>query len=1014
MNPILKGSLGIAKTKTFRAFFVFFFLYKLVFNQFTADWLIPKVLSSATQIRMEGRFTCFSLFYGIEIQDLKLYPGGPFAESPFVQAKEIRLRYNLPFLLLGKLRISDIAFLDTEIRVEERGGQWNLSHLLKPKPVPSPEEEIPAYEEKKEPLTEIATYLPFQVSAYLQLKGVSLHYLRETGDLKSASIQNLDFQTELVTNRFTSIPLNLDALDQLDEILIHLNPDRPLLVELNSNQFKWKESLPLSLKMEWDRTTSPESFLFLTDIGKDELNLEVRGKPIQTGVRLISDIHFDSKEDALKIQKFDFRVIGQTWVQLKGIVKNLSKETPDVDVDIVSSQIKFNALQQTLVQLKGILPEMNVSGQMSFEGTGIHGNWNQTKANLKLKAEHVYFKLANAKAHTLDNTHLDVSAIVNFSAKENPTAEFPLPYLSAIHVAPSLVNYNQSPIALSGEYQRSSGLNFLISIEKLQLGEYVSGIAGKLKTYLQLSGPSFASVFLRSDLTIDGFRYQIDRSRSPASNLSLDVDTSFVFDKPFGLKEIQVSNLNLEQRTLTGNKAVELGFRGNIQPGETLITQVAPLDLKLTTPNLLLVLPLVLKEKISPLENLIGLQPKIKLNARYVQSPTTKQISGNLNADLPGLEMRDLKINTDLTIAGSDANEIQIKQLKLNAFNGILKSSLTGKLNKLNRSKPPLGPYFGNLDLNLSILSPQKQYIAKGISVHGDLGLSLRINDYNINGELFTKLPSLSYNNQKCPGETCKAYVIEDMNAKIPIQHNLAYQPEESLIIGDKSIFIKSYGRFNSPNFTIGKVIGTHPNIPNLPFEYVKKQKDTPGFTAFIEYKENFANIESLKSYSMDGIILGKNLVFNLGNLDPKTMEFRGNLLIRDIDLKQLMAPKVRDKIDDGKLKADLNIKVRDLSEPIANLDLFFSIFQIGRDFGKSALNVISAQNFLIDRITDSYPINKIDVSLSRGLVYADVYFDRSLLSLIMNLEDGKISQQRMPLANFLKRAQNEIQTYQE
>jgi len=142
-------------------------------------------------------------------------------------------------------------------------------------------------------------------------------------------------------------------------------------------------------------------------------------------------------------------------------------------------------------------------------------------------------------------------------------------------------------------------------------------------------------------------------------------------------------------------------------------------------------------------------------------------------------------------------------------------------------------------------------------------------------------------------------------------------------------------------------------------------------------------------------------------------MEFRGNVQIRDIDLKQLMAPKTRDKIDDGKIKADLNISVRDLNEPIANMDLFFYIFQIGSDFGKSALNVISQENLLIDRIADSYSVKKIDVSLSKGLVYADVYFRRSILSIFVNLEDSKISQQRMPLANFLKRAQSEIQTYQ-
>ncbi|XDD47329.1 hypothetical protein AB3N60_04375 [Leptospira sp. WS39.C2] len=1011
MNPILKGSLGIAKTKTFRGLFVLFLLYKLIFNQFTANWLVPHFVSKYTLIKMEGKFTCFSLFYGIEIQDLSLSPGGPFALTKFFTAKEIRIRYNLPALLFGKIRLSDISIIDSNIRIEEREGNWNLSYLLKPKQ--NTKEEV-SQKAKGDTLTEIPTYLPLQLSAYLKLKGMSIQYIRDTGNLQYFSLQNFDFETNLITNRFTSIPLNVEAFNQLDELLINLNSERPISIELKSNQVNWKESLPMSLRLEWDRTESPELFLFATNIGKDDINLEVRGKPVQTGLRLVSDIHFDPKEDVLKIQQFDLRVIGQSWIKLKGLISKLSTDTPDVNLDIVSSDIKLGALQPTLKQLEGILPEMNVSGDLSLEGTGIHGNWNLTKANVKLNANKVNVKLGKSKPHSLDATNLDLMADLDFGTKQKPTTEIPFPILKSFTINPSQINYNQATIAASGNYSQSSGINVLLALDKLQLAEYSQGIAGKLKMSLETSGESFANLHLNSKINIDGFRYQIDRSRSPASHLNLDLSANLLFNKPFGLKEIQVSNLDLDQRTLTGNRAIELKMKGNVTPGETLFAQVSPLDLKLTTPNLLIVLPLVLKEKVSPIQNLLGLQPKISLNARYVQDSNSKQISANLNADLPGLEMNDLKLITDISISGPNTNEILIKQFKLNAFGGVLKTSLSGKLSKTNQPKPPLGPYFGNIDLDFSIVSPQKRYLAKGVSVHGDLGLNLKIKDYDINGEFSTKLPILSYNNQKCPGETCKAFLLEEINAKIPIQHNLKFQPEESLIIGDKSIFIKNYGRVNSPNVTIGKVIGTHPNIPNMPFEYVKKQKDSPGFSAFIEYKENFANIESLKSYSMDGIILGKNLVFNLGNLDPKNMEFRGNLLIRDIDLKQLMAPKVRDKIDDGKLKADLNIKVRDLSEPIANLDLFFSIFQIGRDFGKSALNVISAQNFLIDRITDSYPINKIDVSLSRGLVYADVYFDRSLLSLIMKLEDGKISQQRMPLANFLKRAQNEIQTYQE
>lgn len=1010
MNPILKVSLGVAKTKTFRWFLVLFLLYKSIFNVFTADLMVPRLFSHFTLGKMEGNFRCFSLFFGIEIEDFRLYPGFPFESNQLAEAGRIRLRYNLPLLFFGKIKISEIGLQNAKINLEERSGKWNFDSITKPTESLPQESSL----ESKPPLTEINTYLPLQASVSINLDSIAFQLKRDTGNLHFFSVEDLSLQTELETNRFTKIPFDLSALNQLDHILLSLNTSKPIPLDLDSEELRWKQTIPLSLRFEWDRTVSPELFLFTTDIGKDDLLLEVRGKPVQLGLRLLSDIHYDNQLDQLGINQFDLRVLGQSWVSLSGSVKDVSKDTPKVDIVVGKSIVQLTSLQKSINQLKGIVPEMKLSGDLSLEGTGVSGDWKNANANLKLRTSQLNLKIGKAKTHSLPSAFLDVSSQLNFADQSPLSAAKPFPYIKSLRISPSHIDYNGASLSLSGEYFESKGLDFKINVDKLQLGDYVSGLGGKLQTDLGVSGESFANLLVHNKAKIDGFRYQLDRSRSPASYLGLDLSVSLLFDRPFGLSEINISDLKLEQKTVTGNKALELDIKGNLQTGPNLVANIQPLGLHVYTPNLLLVLPLVLKEKISPIQNLLGNHPILKLNTRYSATGSTKKIYADLRAELPGLEIKDLRLTTDLSLVGADTNEININTFKMNAFGGILNLVINGKLHKTSKPKPPLGPYFGNLDLKFGLVSASQQYLAKGLSFHGDLGLNLSIRDYDINGEFHSKVPLLSYTNQKCPGENCKAYVLEEVTAKIPIQHNLARDNEDSLIVGDKSIFIKNYGRNNIPNLTIRQVLGTHPNIPNLPFEYVKRQKDGPGLSAFIEYKENYANIESLRSYSLDGLVLGKNIIFNLGNLDPRSMEFRGNFLIRDIDLKQLMAPKVRDKIDDGKLKADLNISLRDLSEPVANLDLFFSIFQIGRDFGKSALNVISPQNFLIDRITDSYSINKIDVSLSKGLVYADVYFNRSLLSLLINLEDGKISQQRMPLANFLKRAQSEIQTYQE
>lgn len=1010
MNPILKVSLGIAKTKIFRGLFVLFLFYKSLFNAFTADLLVPKLVSHFTMGRMEGNFHTFSLFFGIEIENFRLYPGIPFENTPMVEAKQLRLRYNLPLLVFGKLKISEIGLQAGKIQIEENMGRWNFLSFLKqnktdtPEPVPEP----------KTPLTELKTYLPLQASVYINLDAIEFQLKRDTGSLHFFSIQDLSLQTELETNRFTSIPFDFSALNQIDHVLISLNASKPIPLDLDSKELRWKQTIPLSMRFEWDRTVSPEMFLFTTDIGKDDLLLEVRKKPVQLGLRLLSDIHYDNQLDSVSINQLDLKVLGQSWLSFSGSIQDVSKEKPKVNITVGKSNIQLTQLQRSLNQLSGIIPDINLSGDLSLEGTGIRGDWQNAEANLKLKANQLFLKMGKSKVHSIPTALIDIVSQVSFADIKSQTAGKPFPYIKTIMISPSHIDYNGASLSLFGDYSEQKGLNFRINADKLQLGEYVTNLGGKLKTEIGIIGESFATVSVQMNAKIDGFRYQLDRSRSPSSLFGLSLNALLLFDRPFGLSEIKISDLKLDQKTMTGNKAMELDLKGSVQLGSNLTASLYPLGLNVHTSNLLLVLPLVLKEKLSPLQNLLGNHPKLKLNARYLASGNSKQIKADLGAELPGLEMKDLKMVTDLSISGNEINEIVIRTLKMNAFGGIFNLAASGKLYKNGKPKPPLGPYFGNLNLSFELVSATKEYLAKGLSFQGDLGLNLKIQDYDITGELHSKVPVIAYNNQRCPGEQCQAYLLEDVIAKIPIEHNLARNVEDSLIVGDKSIFIKNYGRNQPSNLTIGHVLGTHPSIPNLPFEYVKRQKEGPGLTASIEYKENYANIESLRSYSLDGLVLGKNMVFNLGNLDPKSMEFRGNFLIRDIDLKQLMAPKVRDKIDDGKLKADLNISVRDLSEPVANLDLFFSIFQIGRDFGKSALNVISPQNFIIDRITDSYTINKIDISLSKGLVYADVYFNRSLLSLLVNLEDGKISQQRMPLANFLKRAQSEIQTYQE
>ena len=172
--------------------------------------------------------------------------------------------------------------------------------------------------------------------------------------------------------------------------------------------------------------------------------------------------------------------------------------------------------------------------------------------------------------------------------------------------------------------------------------------------------------------------------------------------------------------------------------------------------------------------------------------------------------------------------------------------------------------------------------------------------------------------------------------------------------------------------------------------------------------------MDNLKISTLDGVIFGKDFIVNVGTGDPSKIQYNVVLQVRDIDLKQILSPASQKKIKDGKLKGDINISGQNLSDMVANIDLFFSIYQIGEDFGRSAINIVSPTNFVTDRILNSYSVNKIEVEINHGLVYARVLFNKSVMnSLLFQVENDRIQQERIPLANFLKRAKSELSEYE-
>jgi hypothetical protein len=299
------------------------------------------------------------------------------------------------------------------------------------------------------------------------------------------------------------------------------------------------------------------------------------------------------------------------------------------------------------------------------------------------------------------------------------------------------------------------------------------------------------------------------------------------------------------------------------------------------------------------------------------------------------------------------------------------------------------------------------------VQFRGNFGTSLKFLNSKVTGNLFSENSNLSFKTGDCNESDCKKFELQNILIQLPIEHDLSLSTNESILSGDKSKFMRTYGQEMQPNFSIHRLIGNHPFLENQDMDYIKPNGNVPGLQARIEYVRNVFSLNQLKINTLNGFIYGKDILFNVKSGLPQSMEYSAVLQIREMDLKELLHPRSAKKIDDGKIVSDLNVSGHNLLDPIANLNLYFSIYKIGKDFGKSAINVVMSSNYIQDYIVSSYSVDKIEIELSRGLVYANILFRPGLLpSLFTRIEDNKITQERMPLANFLNRAQSEITTY--
>lgn len=973
-----------------------FIIYKLVFNRYTGQFLLSKVLQGSIRGTANFTVTKFSLFYGIAFEDLVLKSDSTFEERPVLSVKELELSYNLPLILLGRAKLSRIAIVGLKIDLRQKGGEWNLSKLFPTSSQSSPEEETTS-----SPLEEISTILPVSAYLNLELKDIFVHVSSESGlSSYKAGLEGFALAFELDTVRFRKIPLNVRILQLIDVIRFRMNPEKTVRIYFEDNSKSLDQPFRLGLEFSKD---PGGIFVSQADIGSDSIPIKVQNKllaPFGFGLRY--KLGYLEKEDKLKLETLELKVNEDVWLSATGEMTGVSSKERNVQFGIQKSLIRLKPLSDFLSTVPGI-PKMKLDGELSLAPITISGKDTRLKVETDIVAKDLLISIGG-KNHKIPKLKLLADFILHPFTQETPNANKPIPILENLNLKELSVDYNGIQLAAIGNILRGSQLDLDLSVQNLNLSDYVKTLNGVLGLKMKVSG-IFNYLNVNGAVQLSGFRFPMGRGKSSPIPINLDLKSRIQFSKPFVPDLVRLDSISISTKSLEGKESLKISSVGNLGLGKGFRVNLNSLVIKTELDRLTPTLPFSLRESLVPVRNNLGNQIILNGGVDYSILDGTQSVSGKFLFDLPGIQIRDLKMDLNLKIAKDSS--ITLSNFDLTAFQSKFRIVTSGVL-----KKTPEGELIPDLEGNIQLGSDKPAYLFKGINFEGLFAVRFRLKNSIASGTLISKNSNFGYANEFCPGEDCKLYRIEGLDAEFSFVHDLSIKTTRNLIDGNKEKFIRTYGRIPASNFTIQQIVGTHPSISGIPFDYVKPKNGQPGLSARIDYSENFLKLEYLKVFTLDGLVNGKDILVNVGGGDPEKMEFSAVVQIKDIDLKQLLPPKRRSKIDDGKIKADLNVSGRNLADPIPNINLFFSVFQIGQDFAKSAVNIFTPSNVFTDFIYNSYAVDKIEVELSKGLVYAVIGFKRSVLNTIINLENSQISQQRMPLANFLKRARSEVDTY--
>lgn len=981
-----------------------------------------------------GRLKYSILFPKLYLSDITIYNSSNFGEKENIKIDSVKVRFSVFSLFTLKLHIKEFIIDSPNIKLfTDRYGNWNIPDLP------------PSETKKKKPESE-----PFDFNKldFLKLKvvieNIRLNNLSVNADSLSTlpnkglytSVHDFNFQFDLKTKRFPiSSVMGVNAPKVIDNLRVNL-----FLNEANSEvQFKDKSTLlyskPVLNFLVESAKTNNFNVVFNFNIEDKGFIIENKSQSVQVGTKL--DIAYNADNYDLSINNISVSLFNEEILKIVVYLQNILSENIALEIDTLFANMNLDKIKPlTDVFLKDM--NLGLSGIISLNTQKTKGTVEDLKNKIDLSFNRVYFSLSDTiKAENINalmninynfsksvtrsddlkinnNMTADSITIATLPAFKNLTFNFDSisslnGLLSAVEtfgddgktsdaiveITELKANALKANVMLDGLLRFDDPIDLNLNVENFPLSEFTGGLArGALSLNGKIGGKLLGNIIPNLNGTIRNFSY----------NLNGDVSSTAQAKIAFlGNVNINTQNVSLNTFSIMLDRFFTFKIQGELESfglngGYINIyqTRIAPYGLKrFLSPNIKAILNGL------PFEDDINIASSLKYTLSMNNSYASVTNLTKIEVTEEKYNLKDLTIKIDSDVSFGENVLANIRHFSIESATNNLLVKLVG-LATPNTAKADL-KYEIKLDTK-SIYFP-----------------------FNIEtGGFFNLVGSLSKNVAK--GQLLSKNFFVDMKST-----------------GAMSLYLEDFNAETDYNFYFEKPITTHTQV--TPARYTPLTKDKPNMffkqlkvnlkiTPFIDDAIRIVDFQT--SFKIEGhgltirdlqsdLYIGgerfddelffmsitnntapkKGAIYlpwmniDLGNFKSDSIRYDIRMLASDINLKYLLPPESRSKIDDEKLLINFTGDIAGIGVAPLNImrfnTFFVGISKMSTEFSKFLIEMIRPLNPGISAVENivqfGYDPNSVEFSISDNKVFTTFYFrDQNL---------DKPNQQKMQLIAF-------------